>query len=406
VVVVVLSTLGTTLAVASASPGTAAASIRSDRTTVIQLEQRIASQGALVQSLVSRYDRVEGHMAAIEGQIASGHVRLVVDHRAETEATIRLRQVAIDAYMNAAAGTSTVLSSSSATTLQEQDVYMDAASGTLDAAMATLHLDQDRTAATQSALSSEQASTRMILRQLASAREAAQAAIDTDNAILSRVSANLVALVTAANERRKAAEEQQAEQALAAAAAQRAATTPAPSPPSQPSQPAPSPQHAPGGYANPLRAISDLMPERIDQGVDYSGSGPIYAVGDGVVLSTVNAGWPGGTFIAYRLTDGPANGLVVYAAEDIDPAVQVGETVGPSTVLGQMYEGPDGIETGWADPSALGLTMAAEYGQFNGSNSTAFGYNFSQLLQSLGAPGGVLQNDPATGGLPRGWPQW
>jgi len=177
-------------------------------------------------------------------------------------------------------------------------------------------------------------------------------------------------------------------------------------PPAPPPTSPPSPQPGTGGYTNPLRAIGGLAPERIDQGVDYAGFGSIYALGDGVVLSTVNAGWPGSTFITYRLSDGPARGLVVYAAEDIDPAVQVGETVTPSTVLGQMYEGPNGIETGWADPSALGSTMAAEYGQFSGSNSTAFGNNFSQLLSALGAPGGVLQNNPPTGYLPALWPQW
>jgi len=416
-----LSVLGTTYAVAS-SPGAAAASIGSDRTKVAQLEQQIASQGALVQTLVSRYDQVEGHMAAIESQIAGDQVRLVGDHHAEANATVRLRQVAIDAYVNAAAGVSTLLGSAPAPTLEEQDVYLGVASGSLDTAMATLQFAQHRTEATQSALRSARARTAAVILQLASARKAAQAAIGTDERILSRVSANLVALVIAANERRQAAAERAAEQKLAAAEAQRAASAPVPPPPPPPkphpqppppapkrshhSQPPPPPPPPPGGYANPLRAISDLMPERIDQGVDYSGSGPIYAVGDGVVINTVNGGWPGGTFIAYRLTDGPTDGLVAYAAEDIDPAVQVGQTVGPSTVLGQMYLGPDGIETGWADPSALGLTMAAESGQFDGSNSTAFGYNFSQLLLSVGAPGGVLENTPPTGSLPTGWPQF
>ena len=97
------------------------------------------------------------------------------------------------------------------------------------------------------------------------------------------------------------------------------------------------PPASPGTYANPLRAIGGLNPERIDQGVDFSGFGPIYAIGDGVVLSTVNGGWPGGTFIAYRLTDGPANGLTVYFAEDIQPAVSVGQTVNANTVLGTAY---------------------------------------------------------------------
>jgi hypothetical protein len=71
-----------------------------------------------------------------------------------------------------------------------------------------------------------------------------------------------------------------------------------------------------------------------------------------------------------------------------------------------MYEGPDGIETGWSDPSGQGYTMAHDYNQFDGANSTAFGDNFSQLLASLGAPPGVLQNTPPTGTLPTGWPTW
>ena len=148
-----------------------------------------------------------------------------------------------------------------------------------------------------------------------------------------------------------------------------------------------------------------LSSERIDQGVDYTGFGPIYAIGDGVVLGTVGPGWPGGTFIAYRLTDGPASGLVVYVAEDIEPSVQVGDTVSSNTVLGHMYAGPSGIETGWADGSRLPDTMARTYGQFNGANSTAFGDNFSQFLQSLGAPGGV-EIPPPAGALPAGWPSW
>ena len=148
-----------------------------------------------------------------------------------------------------------------------------------------------------------------------------------------------------------------------------------------------------------------LTPERVDQGVDYAGFGPIYAIGNGVVLTTSVPGWPGGTFIVYRLTDGPAAGLVVYVAEDINPSVQAGASVTSNTVLGQIYAGPDGIETGWADPSALGNTMARTYGQFNGSNSSAFGANFSQLLQSLGAPGGIMAGSP-NGQLPTSWPRW
>jgi murein DD-endopeptidase MepM/ murein hydrolase activator NlpD len=94
--------------------------------------------------------------------------------------------------------------------------------------------------------------------------------------------------------------------------------------------------------------------------------------------------------------------LTVYAAEDIHPQVSVGQAVTANTVLGQMYRGSSGIETGWAN-GGLGNTMALVAAQFFGANSTAFGANFSALLVQLGAPAGVLQNNPPTGSLPIGW---
>ena len=48
-------------------------------------------------------------------------------------------------------------------------------------------------------------------------------------------------------------------------------------------------------YRNPLRSIHSLKGGRIDQGVDYSGSGPVYALGKGTVLNLHNSGWPDGT---------------------------------------------------------------------------------------------------------------
>ena len=172
-----------------------------------------------------------------------------------------------------------------------------------------------------------------------------------------------------------------------------------------PTTPASASPVAPTGYENPLRAINALSPERIDQGVDYGGFGPMYAIGNGVVLSTVNGGWPGGTFITYKLESGPAAGLVVYAAEDINPSVYIGQQVNANTVIGTMYEGWSGIETGWANGSE-GDTMAMVAGQFDGSNSTAFGWNFDELLVSLGAPGGIMQQSVPTGAVPSGWPTW
>jgi len=56
-------------------------------------------------------------------------------------------------------------------------------------------------------------------------------------------------------------------------------------------------------------------------GVDFGGSGPVYALGNAVITNATgtSAGWPGGGWITYKLTDGPDAGLLVYLAEDVTP---------------------------------------------------------------------------------------
>ncbi len=161
-------------------------------------------------------------------------------------------------------------------------------------------------------------------------------------------------------------------------------------------------------YLNPLRNASDLVLERIDQGVDFSGTGPVYALGDGVVTNAVadDSGWDGG-WITYQLTNGPAQGLMVYVAEDITPTVQVGQSVTPSTVVGDMFEGGEGIETGWAQPT--GVTAESQLPVAGGIGAagpfpTAVGTNFDQLLQSLGVPPAPNYGQPPSGLLPANYP--
>ncbi len=157
---------------------------------------------------------------------------------------------------------------------------------------------------------------------------------------------------------------------------------------------------APGVYANPYRGIQGLQPERVDQGVDYAGSGPLYPIGNAVILNTTSGGWPGGAFISYRLSDGPAAGLVVYMAENITPSVQVGQTVNVNTVIGQLHNASPNSETGWGDPT--GVPQALGFSQWNQTNSTAYGANFNQLLIQLGCVSGII-NGPVNGTLPPGW---
>ena len=162
-------------------------------------------------------------------------------------------------------------------------------------------------------------------------------------------------------------------------------------------------------YRNPLRSISGLLPERVDMGVDFGGSGPIYAVGDAVITNATagSPGWPGGGWITYRLTDGPAAGLMVYVAEDVTPDVEVGQAVTSSTVIGNMFNAGDGIETGWAMPDGNSAeSQLPEAGSISGGGPfpTMVGNNFDDLLQALGVPAAPNATEAGNGILPTNYP--
>jgi murein DD-endopeptidase MepM/ murein hydrolase activator NlpD len=162
-------------------------------------------------------------------------------------------------------------------------------------------------------------------------------------------------------------------------------------------------------YLNPLRAVTGLVLERVDMGADFGGSGPVYPIGDGVITSATDAsgGWPGGGWITYQLTDGPAAGLIVYVAEDVQPTVSVGQKVTPTTEIASMFNGSDGIETGWAMPDSSSaesqLTVAGGISG-GGPFPTAVGLNFDELLQALGVPPAPNAGQAPFGLLPPNYP--
>ncbi|HET9896034.1 MAG TPA: hypothetical protein VFQ44_13990 [Streptosporangiaceae bacterium] len=191
-----------------------------------------------------------------------------------------------------------------------------------------------------------------------------------------------------------------------------------PSPPSPSPSPPPSPSAAHSqrpaevsGYANPLRAVSNLLPERIDMGVDFGGEGPVYALGDAVITSATgsSAGWPGGGWITYRLTSGRDAGLSVYLAEDVRPTVTVGQRVSSSTVIADMFNGGAGIETGWAMPdgsSAESQLPVAGGISGGGPFPTVIGLNFEEMLQKLGVATAPNRFISPSGLLPAGYASW
>jgi peptidoglycan hydrolase-like protein with peptidoglycan-binding domain len=147
------------------------------------------------------------------------------------------------------------------------------------------------------------------------------------------------------------------------------------------------PPRSSSGYVNPL-AHARVTPERIDAGVDYSGTGTLTALGEGRVtfVATSGTGWPG-AFIEYQLMNGPDAGRYVYYAEGVRPAVSVGQVVRAGQPVAYLIPGwSSGIEIGWG--SGVGTQPLA---QKLGENSfpTAAGESFSALIASLGGPPGV-----------------
>jgi hypothetical protein len=174
------------------------------------------------------------------------------------------------------------------------------------------------------------------------------------------------------------------------------------------------------GYKNPYRDVKQQTPMRIDMGVDYGGIGPIYAIGNGKVNRVYKrnggSGWPGwgvdgaGGWVSYTLSDGPAKGKTVYFAENCNPAVKEGDTVTPDTKICDL----DGLtsawsESGWAADKTT--SWAAAHTEWAGHDSTAYytayGENFSDLLEKLGQKPGTKQaGAQKLGSLPSGWPTW
>lgn len=154
----------------------------------------------------------------------------------------------------------------------------------------------------------------------------------------------------------------------------------------------------PVAYLNPL-AEAKVIGERIDQGVDYAGSGSLIAIGGGLItrLERASPGWPG-AFIEYRLSGGPDQGCYVYYAEGVDPvpSLHTGEAIAAGqTLAGLIRYWPTGIELGWG-AGVSDKTYAGALGKWNPTAdadnvATAAGKSFSTLITTLGGPPGKVE---------------
>jgi hypothetical protein len=173
-------------------------------------------------------------------------------------------------------------------------------------------------------------------------------------------------------------------------------------------------------YVNPLSEVARLQASRIDMGVDYSGSGPVLAIGRAriILASDRLAGpescWgktcvpPPGDWVMYRLLDGPFAGKYVYIVENLTVTVHTGQTVTAGQPIAILHDASPNLEIGWAAGRAI-YTLAAARGHQcacsdPGGWSSIEGRNFNALLIWLGAPSGYITSIPAGQRMPRDWP--
>jgi hypothetical protein len=123
---------------------------------------------------------------------------------------------------------------------------------------------------------------------------------------------------------------------------------------------------------------------RIDQGVDFTGTGPIGAVGDAEILKTGAPGWPEGGGVLYKLLSGERAGQIIFVYEGVEPTVQAGQKVAAGDQIATFVPGGS-IEMGFADADGVPLS----HGEYEEGEETESGREMAAFLSSIGGANGL-----------------
>ncbi len=123
---------------------------------------------------------------------------------------------------------------------------------------------------------------------------------------------------------------------------------------------------------------------RIDQGVDFTGSGPIAAVGDAEILKTGAPGWPEGGGVLYTLLGGERAGQIIFVYEGVEATVRAGQHVSAGDQIASFVPGGS-IEMGFADASGVPLS----HGEYEEGVETESGKEMAAFLTSIGGADGL-----------------
>jgi murein DD-endopeptidase MepM/ murein hydrolase activator NlpD len=146
-------------------------------------------------------------------------------------------------------------------------------------------------------------------------------------------------------------------------------------------------------YVSPFLSATE---GRIDQGVDFTGTGPIVAVGDAKILAVGAPGWPEGGGVLYKLLSGERAGQVVFVYEGVAASVHPGEKVSAGQQIATFVPGGS-IEIGFADANGVPLSHA----EYSEGVETQWGREMASFLNGIGGASALA---PSLGQLsPQKW---
>ena len=180
------------------------------KTQAAQIEAEIQAEGAHIDGLSQAYDAATYHLQQVDAGIATTESQLSADQSQVGRDQSQLRTQAIKAYMtDGTTNQFTQMFSSNHDETGIRDEYDAIATGNVTTTVDQLHTAQTQLQAQQSALRQQQAEAAADQASIASSREEAQSAEAAEQSTLSKVNANINALI----------QQQEAAQAAAAAAA-------------------------------------------------------------------------------------------------------------------------------------------------------------------------------------------
>jgi len=271
------------------TPATAG-TIQTLKAKAAALASQIDAAYAELNVLDEAYDQAQTRLSELKASIGAQNRAILASQRQLAADNVRLRDVAIDAYVNGASSGFSVFLNGNQQQLPMQQAYLSAASGNLNEAVSDVQIDRHALRVHKQALvkaaAAEIASIHQIAKDLAQAK-AVTASLEN---ALSQVKGQLAQAVAAEEQAQAAAAEARA--AAAAAAAQ----PPPPPPPPPPASPTPPVAGGGSGEVAVQAAESQL-------GVPYVWGGATPGVGFDCSGLTMWAWGQAGVSLAHGATD-------------------------------------------------------------------------------------------------------